>query len=132
MDFQIQKTFYLIDAKIELSEEQKNELKINTSRLRLLDEAIAASAQDPLALLDLYGNAITQKLLQQDSFARLRGSDLFNMTEIIYPQVSSMKTAQKLAELGIFAPGTTVELPDENGMFSGDLFTLTPEQKETN
>ena len=127
------KTFNeLIDAKIELSEEQKNELKINTSRLRLLDEAIAASAQDPLALLDLYGNAITQKLLQQDSFARLRGSDLFNMTEIIYPQVSSMKTAQKLAELGIFTPGTTVELPDENGMFSGDLFTLTPEQKETN
>ena len=43
-----------------------------------------------------------------------------------------MKTAQKLAELGIFASGTTVELPDENGMFSGDLFTLTPEQKETN
>ena len=127
------KTFNeLIDAKIELSEEQKNELKINTSRLRLLDEAIAASAQDPLALLDLYGNAITQKLLQQDSFARLRGSDLFNMTEIIYPQVSSIATAKKLGELGIFAPGTTVELPDENGMFSGDLFTLTPEQKETN
>ncbi len=122
----------LIDAGITLSKEQTNELKINTDRLDLLDEGIAASAQDPLALLDLYGNAITQKLLQKDSFARLRGSDLFDTTEVIYPQVSSMKTAQKLAELGIFASGTTVELPDENGMFSGDLFTLTPEQKETN
>jgi hypothetical protein len=122
----------LIDAGIKLSKEQTNELKINTDRLDLLDEAIAASAQDPLALRDLYGNAITQKLLQQDSFARLKGSDLFDLTEVIYPQVSSIATAQKLGELGIFAPGTIVELPDENGMFSGDLFTLTPEQKETN
>ena len=122
----------LIDDKITPSKEQSNELKINTSRLKLLDIAIAASAQDPLALQDLYGNAITQKLLQQDSFARLRGSDLFNMTETIYPQVSNIKMAQQLGKLGIFAPGTIVELPDENGMFSGDLFTLTPEQKETN
>ena len=122
----------LIDAGIKLSEEQQKELKINTDRLDLLDEGIAASAQDPLALLDLYGNAITQKLLQQDSFARLKGSDLFDPTEVIYPQVSSMKMAQQLGKLGIFAPGTIVELPDENGMFSGDIFRLTAKKKETN
>ena len=77
-----------------------------------------------MALRDLYGNAITQKLLQEKTFAKLRESDLFNITEEIYPQVSSRAIAQKLGQLGIFVPGTILEIPDENGMFSGDTIIL--------
>ena len=107
-----------------ITEAQRNQAILLTQRLQTVESALKNFNDDPIGLLNLYGNSYALKLMSQyPEYDGLLPESLTDPSRQ-YMAVASRSMAKALLQAGIIEEGTLVRFPDGT---SGPVYLNRPE-----